>query len=32
MAVISSTQSYYIGVGQYDITGPAAETGMVSLW
>ena len=30
-AIISSTQSYYIGIAQYDITGPAAEIGMVSL-
>ena len=31
VTVISSVQSYYIGIAQYDITGPAAEIGMVSL-
>ena len=28
---IATAQSYYIGTGQYDITGPAAEINMVSL-
>lgn len=30
-AVIASVQAYYIGTGQYDITGPAAEINMVSV-
>ena len=30
VTVISSVQSYYIGIAYYDITGPA-EIGMVSL-
>ena len=29
-AVIATTQSYYIGIAQHDITGPAAEINMVS--
>ena len=29
--VIATTQTYYIGTAQYDITGPAAEINMVSL-